>query len=59
MIGGLLGVLIAIGILCIVAYAILQIAPIPAPVSTIIWAVVAIICLVLLANGVGIAVPGL
>lgn len=63
MIGGLLGALIAIGILCIAAWAIIQIVahvgvPVPAIVTTIIWAVVGIICLVLLAKGLGVAIPG-
>lgn len=61
---GLIGALIAIGIVCIVVWAIFAIiahigAPIPAVVHTVVWAVVGIICLLLLARGIGVAVPGL
>ena len=64
MIEGLLGALILIGILCIVAYVVIALitqagAAVPPIVGTIIWAVIAIVCLVILARGLGVALPGL
>lgn len=61
---GLIGALIAIAILCILVYIIWLIltrvagVPIPPVALTIVWCVVGIICLMLLARGLGIAVPG-
>lgn len=64
MIGGLLGAFFLIAILCIVAYVIVQImaqagASFPPFVSAIVWAVIAIVCLIVLARGLGVAIPGL
>ena len=64
MIGGLLGALILIAIICIVAWVVIQImgqagASFPPFVGTIIWAVIAIVCLVVLARGIGVAIPGI
>jgi hypothetical protein len=64
MIEGLLGALILIGILLIVAWVIIliiqQAGPsMPPVVSHVIWAVMAIICLVILARGLGVAIPNL
>ena len=58
MIEGLLVALIAIAIICVIVGLIVQLAPLPHPLPPIIWAVAIIICLVLLARGLGIAIPG-
>jgi hypothetical protein len=54
MVSGLLGALFIIAIICIVAGLIIKLAPLPEPVPVILWAVVAIICIVLLAQGLGV-----
>ncbi len=52
MITSLLVALIVIAIICVVAGAIIRIVPMPAPVGTIIWAVVAIVCLFVLLRAI-------
>jgi hypothetical protein len=63
-ISGLLGVLILIGILCIIAWAIQAVLasmgiPIPGVVRIIVIAVIGILILLLLASALGINVPAL
>ena len=61
---GLIGAIIAIGILCIVVWIVVTIVqhvgvPVPSIVWTIVWGVVGIFCLILLARGIGVAIPGI
>ena len=56
MITGLLGALIVIAILCVIAHLIVTLVPLPHPVGPVVWAIVAIICLLILARGLGVAV---
>lgn len=59
MVEGLLGALFLIAIICFVVVLVVQLVPLPSPVGSIIWTIAAIICIVLLAQGLGIAIPGL
>lgn len=52
MITSLLVALILIAIVCTIGWAILSIVPVPAPVKTVIWAIVAVVCLLILLRGV-------
>lgn len=52
-ISSLIVALVYIGILCIVAQLIVTLAPVPPPVPTIIWAIVAILCLLVLLDAIG------
>jgi membrane protein implicated in regulation of membrane protease activity len=44
----LITAIVVIGILCIIVGVVFKVAPVPAPAQTIIWAVVAIVCLLIL-----------
>lgn len=64
MIEGLIGVLILIAILCVVIYVIKALLAtagiaIPPVVSIIVGAVILIVCLLLLARVLGVAIPGI
>lgn len=59
MVEGLLGALFIIAIICIIVGLVVRLVPMPHPVGPIIWAIAAIICIVLLARGLGIAILGL
>lgn len=64
MLENLLGAVFAIGIFCIIVgmvYAIVQYfsVPIPSIVWTIVWGIVGIVCLILLAQGLGVNIPSM
>jgi hypothetical protein len=48
MIEALLIALILIAIVCVIATVVLKLVPMPAPVPTVIWGIVAIVCLLIL-----------
>lgn len=59
MITALLVALIYIAIISVIGWAIISLIPVPAPVKTVIWAVVAVLCLLVLLGAVTGGLPHL